>query len=225
MVGKPTADSRLGSGLQWLPAVRGVAYIRLLGRFTVMKILTPLLLAVLLCGCSGPRHVSSSHFEQQYAWVGQPQTMQTVTYLGQRDGRAFIRTRSMSSLRQKTWSDHVIYVDLAELEPAFRDSLPKTEMKDTRCSSDPVQRPAPASADVGPYIFVSREVAAPGRYDWTNGMRLADAIQAAKGFTVFAGRSKIRIRHVDGRVDKYDYDRQNPALRAGDFIHVIGSLD
>ena len=57
--------------------------------------------------------------------------MHTVTYLGQRDGRAFICRRSMSTLNQKQWSDHVIYAELAELEPAFRDSLPKTEMKDT----------------------------------------------------------------------------------------------
>jgi hypothetical protein len=97
-----------------------------------MKILTPLLLAMLLCSCAGPRHVSVTKFKQEYAWVGQPQTMHTVTYLGQRDGRAYICRRSMSTLSPKKWSDHVIYVELAELEPAFRDSLPKTEMKDTR---------------------------------------------------------------------------------------------
>jgi hypothetical protein len=55
--------------------------------------------------------------------------MQTVHYLGQRDGRAFIRVRSMSVVSRK-WSDHVIYVNLSELEPAFRDALPKTEMTD-----------------------------------------------------------------------------------------------
>ena len=57
--------------------------------------------------------------------------MQTADYLGQRDARAFIRVSSMSTISKK-WSDHVIYVELAELKPAFRDSLPKTEMKDTR---------------------------------------------------------------------------------------------
>ena len=98
-----------------------------------MKTLTLLLLAALsLCGCTGPKHVSPAKFKAQYAVVGQPGTMRTAEYLGQRDGRAFIRVSSMSTLNQKKWSDEVIYVELAELEPAFRDSLPKTVMKDTR---------------------------------------------------------------------------------------------
>ena len=121
----------LASRLQSHALVGRVAQLGSLGGFARMKILTPLLLAVLLCGCAGPRHVSATKFKQEYAWVGQPQSMHTVTYLGQRDGRAFICRRSMSSLNQKQWSDHVIYAELAELEPAFRDSLPKTEMKDT----------------------------------------------------------------------------------------------
>lgn len=97
-----------------------------------MKILTPLLLAVLLCGCAGPRHVSASKFKQEYALIGQSQSMHMVTYLGQRDGRAFICRRSMSAVSQDKWSDDVIFVELAELEPEFRDSLPKNEMKGTR---------------------------------------------------------------------------------------------
>ena len=47
-----------------------------------MKILTPLLLAVLLCGCAGPRQVSATKFKAEYARVGQPATMHIVTYLG-----------------------------------------------------------------------------------------------------------------------------------------------
>jgi hypothetical protein len=93
-----------------------------------MKLFAPLLLAVLLCGCAGPEHVSPAEFKKQYDWVGKPQTMREVAYLGQRDGRAFIRVRSMSTVSKK-WSDHIIYVELAELEPAFREALPKTEFK------------------------------------------------------------------------------------------------
>jgi len=96
-----------------------------------MRLLAPLLFALLLCGCSGPEHVSPAEFKKQYAWVGQAQTMHDVAYLGRRDGRAFIRVNSMST-GSKKWSDHVIYVELAELDPAFRDSLPKTEMRESR---------------------------------------------------------------------------------------------
>src|SRR5262245_59328265 len=98
---------------------------------SAMRLLVALLLACALCGCSGPDHVSATEFKGQYGWVGQPQSMHAVTYLGQRDGRAFIRVSSMSAVSQK-WSDRVIYVELSELDPEFRSSLPKTEMKDTK---------------------------------------------------------------------------------------------
>jgi outer membrane biogenesis lipoprotein LolB len=93
-----------------------------------MRRIAPLLLAVLLCGCTGPEQVSPAEFKKQYAWVGKPQTMHQVAYLGQRDGRAYIRIRSMSVVGRK-WSEHVIYVELAKLDAPFRDSLPRTEMK------------------------------------------------------------------------------------------------
>ncbi len=100
-----------------------------------MKLFATFFLAVLLCGCSEPKHVSpvefANHvspveFTKQYRWVGQPQTMHDVAYLGQRGNKAFIRVRSMSMVSQK-WSDHIIYVELTELEASFRDALPKTQ--------------------------------------------------------------------------------------------------
>jgi c-di-GMP-related signal transduction protein len=69
-------------------------------------------------------HVSATEFERRFAWVDQQQSMETVTYLGQENGRAFIRLRSMSTIGEK-WSDRVIYVELAELDSRFRDSLPQ----------------------------------------------------------------------------------------------------
>jgi hypothetical protein len=93
-----------------------------------MRFIAPLLLAVLLCGCTGPEHVSPAEFKKQYGLVGEPQTMHAVTYLGQRDAKAFIRVSSMSTVSKK-WSDHIIYIELTELDSAFRDALPKTEFK------------------------------------------------------------------------------------------------
>jgi hypothetical protein len=102
-----------------------------LHRFVRLHRLALPLLALLLWGCSEPEHVSPAEFKQQYEWVGKAQSVRTVTYLGQRDGRAFIRLLTMHPLDiHKDWSPHVIYVNLAELDPAFRDSLPKTEIKD-----------------------------------------------------------------------------------------------
>ncbi|MCF7674498.1 MAG: hypothetical protein K9N23_20325 [Akkermansiaceae bacterium] len=78
-----------------------------------------------------PKRVSPAEFKKEYASVGMPQTMHSVTYLGQRDGRAYIKHSSKSVVSGK-WSDRVIYVDLAELDATFRDSLPKTEMKNPK---------------------------------------------------------------------------------------------
>ena len=93
-----------------------------------MRFIKPLILAVLLCGCTGPEHVSPVNFKKQYEWVGKPQTMHEITYLGQRDGKAFIRVHSMPKFSGK-WSDHIIYVELAELDATFRDALPETEFR------------------------------------------------------------------------------------------------
>lgn len=96
-----------------------------------MKQFTTLLLALLLCGCGGPKHVLPADFKTHYGNVGQAGSMQTTDYLGQRDDKAYICVSTMSVVSQK-WSNQVMYVELADLDPEFRDSLPKTEMKDTR---------------------------------------------------------------------------------------------
>lgn len=79
-----------------------------------------------------PKRVSPKQFKSEYAYVGMAQTMHVVTYLGQRDGRAYINRRSMSWLDKSKWSDHVIFVELAELDETFRNSLPKKKMMDTK---------------------------------------------------------------------------------------------
>ncbi len=86
--------------------------------------------ALVLGGCTGPEHVSSAEFKIQYVSVGQAQSVRNVTYLGRRDGRAFIQVSTRYPLNVG-WSDHVVYVELAELEPEFLDALPDTEWKNT----------------------------------------------------------------------------------------------
>jgi hypothetical protein len=87
----------------------------------------------------------------------------------------------------------------------------------------------------GPYIFV-RDVGdvhvrggvfAPGRYAWTNGMTVLDAIQAARGFTDSA--VGVKIMHMDGTSKGYNYrdiiDTDNPPmLRNGDRVYVARRL-
>jgi protein involved in polysaccharide export with SLBB domain len=51
-------------------------------------------------------------------------------------------------------------------------------------------------------VYVSGEFRNSGRYAWTNGMRLKDAIDAAGGFTEFANH-RIKIIHQDGTTQRY----------------------
>src|SRR4030095_14454898 len=110
------------------PFERGLAEPQRSATTARMKFIAPLILAALLCGCTGPEHVSPAEFKKQYGLVGEPQTMHSLSYVGQRDGKAFIRVSCISTVSKK-WSDHIIYVELTELDPAFRDALPKIEFK------------------------------------------------------------------------------------------------
>ena len=74
-----------------------------------------------------------------------------------------------------------------------------------------------------PYIYISGEVRIPGKFAWTNGMTLQDAITAAHGFSDFANR-RLRVNHSDGSVDIYKLDSKrrltnDPPVFAGDMIY------
>jgi|GEM_PF-2418863 len=63
--------------------------------------------------------------------VANPTTATSVTYLGQKDGYAYLRIRSFPVAHPGRWRDEISYVKLSELDPAFRDALPpnKSEQK------------------------------------------------------------------------------------------------
>lgn len=91
-----------------------------------MRTLLPLLVAGLfLPGCAGSRNVSAAEFQREYALVGQAQTIRSCEYLGQRDGRAYMKVGTMYPVIG--WSERVICADLATLEKDFQDSLPEKE--------------------------------------------------------------------------------------------------
>jgi hypothetical protein len=76
----------------------------------------------LFSACGGLLHVSPDEFKTDYRMpIG---TMVWSRYLGQKDGRAYVRVSRLSSMGHSS-TDEVVYVELSELDPAFRDSLPK----------------------------------------------------------------------------------------------------
>jgi len=93
-----------------------------------MRTLLALLLTFFLIACDGAEHVSAGEFMTQFGWVNKPQSVKAVSYLGQKDGKAFIQVRSMSSATQK-WSDKVIYVELSELDASSQKALSLSDVK------------------------------------------------------------------------------------------------
>lgn len=96
------------------------------------------------------------------------------------------------------------------------------------CSSSQPGTPAAVShgseplGQAPPFIYVSGEFHAAGRYAWTNGMRLKDAFAAAGGFTDFAWH-RIRLVHWDGTMEMYRWSSErpltkNPLLKPGDKV-------
>ena len=88
------------------------------------------ILCSLLCACSSmsPKPVTAAEFQKEYAQVGMAQTMHHHTYLGQREGRAYLEIQTNSPV--SGWTKRIISVDIAKLDPKFAATLPKIEMKD-----------------------------------------------------------------------------------------------
>ena len=76
-----------------------------------------------------PETLPARIFERLYQ-VANPTTAMSVTYLGQKDGYAYLRIRSFPVAHPGRWRDRVSYVKLSELDPAFRDALPPNQPSD-----------------------------------------------------------------------------------------------
>ena len=70
-----------------------------------------------------PEPVPARIFERLYQ-MANPTTAMSVTYLGQKDGYAYLRIRSFPVAHPGRWHDQISYVKLSELDPEFRATLP-----------------------------------------------------------------------------------------------------
>ena len=76
-----------------------------------------------LVGCQQqPRHVSGGEFQREYELRHQ-QTMHYANYLGEQDGKVFLRRKNMSLLNQREWREELLYTTVEELDPSFLSEL------------------------------------------------------------------------------------------------------
>lgn len=95
----------------------------------------------------------------------------------------------------------------------------------------PPEAPAPPEEKILPGIFVTGEVARPGRYEYRHSLNVLQAIALAGGLGPFAAESRIKIRRKEnGAETLYEFDygsfesgedlSGNMALRNGDVVIV-----
>ena len=76
------------------------------------------------------------------------------------------------------------------------------------------------------FIRVGGEVKLAGRFKWSDGLTLTNAIGIAGGFTDFADRSRIELWRWNGSLERYSYPRiirgltNNPTLQPNDQVLV-----
>ena len=80
----------------------------------------------------------------------------------------------------------------------------------------------PQHGEAPPFIYVRGGFVNPGRYAWTNGMKLKDAFAIAGGFNDFAWE-RIRLKHWDGSTEGFAWSPEkpltnNPFLKPGDYV-------
>jgi len=70
-----------------------------------------------------PRPIPASNFESIYR-LGDPQTAIATEYLGQLDGRAYLRITSIPVSNPKNHSEKIVFADVSQFDKSFRDALP-----------------------------------------------------------------------------------------------------
>ncbi len=84
-----------------------------------------LCLVVMLTSCAEtPKHVSGAKFQQEYR-MGTRQTMHQSEYIGEKDGKFYLRRKSMSLLHKRKWNEEIWYTEAEELEPSLLKQLRK----------------------------------------------------------------------------------------------------
>lgn len=90
----------------------------------MMKKWMPILMLVFLSGCNEPKKVSATDFEREYE-MRNAQTMISSEYLGEKDGKVFLRRRTMSLVNRNKWNEEVWFTGTNDLDAAFLSELKK----------------------------------------------------------------------------------------------------
>lgn len=89
-----------------------------------MKKWLPILMFAFLTGCNEPKHVSGVDFKREWE-LRDAQTMVSSEYLGEKDGKVFLRRKTMSLVSKNKWNEEVWFTETNSLDSAFLERLKK----------------------------------------------------------------------------------------------------
>ena len=89
-----------------------------------MKKWISLLMLACLTGCNGPKHVTGAEFKREFD-LRHAQTMVSSEYLGEKDGKVFLKRKTMSLVNQKKWNEEVWFTETNNLERTLLYQLKK----------------------------------------------------------------------------------------------------
>jgi len=87
-----------------------------------MKKRVPVLMLLLLSGCNEPKHVPGTDFKREYE-LRNAQTMVSSEFLGEKDGKVFLRRMTMSLINKKKWNEEIWYTETNNLDATFLEKL------------------------------------------------------------------------------------------------------
>jgi hypothetical protein len=89
-----------------------------------MKKCLPILMLTLLTGCNEPKHVSGADFKREWE-LRDAQTMVCSEYLGEKDGKVFLKRKTMSLVSKERWNEEIWFTETNNLDSAFLDQMKK----------------------------------------------------------------------------------------------------
>jgi len=87
----------------------------------------PILMLTLLTGCNEPKHVSGVEFKREWE-LRDAQTMVCSEYLGEKDGKVFLKRKTMSLVSKDRWNEEVWFTETNNLDSAFLERLKKEKV-------------------------------------------------------------------------------------------------
>ena len=87
-----------------------------------MKMLIPILGILLLSGCNEPKQVSGADFQHELD-LRNAQTMVASEYIGEKNGKVYLRRRAMNPINPKKWNEEVWFTEKNNLDASFIERL------------------------------------------------------------------------------------------------------